>query len=201
MHADSLRRYSVRSEQRQRPDRLVCPSRLTALGCPGPTRTAGLRAFSLTCRATQRAAEIAAWTFWAAGSCGPATWTAAAASSATSWAWPSTGSSALRRSRGGVLPRPGLAQDLRAHGRPCRAVGDDLDPGTRCPGRARPAGGGGSPHHRAQSGSDEYGRSGSEECLPKRDECAERGEYPNVGGRISPTRRHWDSWGRRRPGR
>jgi hypothetical protein len=23
-------------------------------------------------------------------------------------------------------------------------------------------------------------RSGSEECLPKRDECAERGEYPNV---------------------
>jgi hypothetical protein len=32
----------------------------------------------------------------------------------------------------------------------------------------------------APAGSDWYGRSGSEECLPKRDECAERGEYPNV---------------------
>jgi hypothetical protein len=35
----------------------------------------------LTSHVTQRAAETAAWTFWAAGSsCGPATWTAAAAS-------------------------------------------------------------------------------------------------------------------------
>jgi len=45
---------------------------------------AGLRAFSLTSRLTQRDAEMVAWTFWAAGSsCGPATWTAAAASTAT----------------------------------------------------------------------------------------------------------------------
>jgi len=95
---------------------------------------AGLRAFSLTSRLTQRDAEMVAWTFWAAGSsCGPATWTAAAASTATCWAWPSTGSSVPRRSRGGVLPRPGVARGLRARGRPSRALGDDLDPGTGCP--------------------------------------------------------------------
>ena len=27
-----------------------------------------------------------------------------------------------------MLPRPGLARDLRARGRPARALGDDLDP-------------------------------------------------------------------------
>jgi hypothetical protein len=52
-----------------------------------------------------------------------------------------------RQSRGGVLPRPGIARGLRAHGRSCRALGEDLDPGTRCPRRARPAGSGRSPYH------------------------------------------------------
>jgi hypothetical protein len=47
----------------------------------------------------------------------------------------------------GVLPRPGLARGFRAHGRPCRALGDDLDSGAGCPRRARPAGGGRSAHH------------------------------------------------------
>jgi catechol 2,3-dioxygenase-like lactoylglutathione lyase family enzyme len=47
--------------------------------------------------------------------------------------------------RGGVLPQPGIARGLRAPGRPCRALGDDLDPGTGCPRRARSAGRGRSP--------------------------------------------------------
>src|SRR5215472_3227232 len=94
---------------------------------PRRYRSAGLRVFLLTCRVTRRAAEIVAWTFGAAGSsCGPGTWAAAAASTATRWAWPSTGSSAPGRSRGGVLPWPGLARGLWAPGRPCRALGDAL---------------------------------------------------------------------------
>jgi len=66
--------------------------------------------------------------------------------------WPSTGSSAPRRSRGGVLPRPGLARGLWAHSRPSRALGDDLDPGTRCPRRARPPGAAGVPSSGARDG-------------------------------------------------
>src|ERR1700746_2953676 len=76
----------------------VAVQRLSPVGdqaiVPSGTSRLGLRAFSMASRLTQRDAEIGAGTFGAAGSCcGPATWTAAAASTATCWAWPSTGSS------------------------------------------------------------------------------------------------------------
>ncbi len=55
------------------------------------------------------------------------------------------------RSRGGVLPRPGIARGLRARGRSSRPLGDDLDPGTGCARRARPAHRGRSSGHPAAS--------------------------------------------------
>ena len=111
-------------------------------------RIAGLCAFSLVFRVTQRDAGIAVRTFWTAGSCcGPATWAAAAASTATCWAWPSAGSSARRT----ILGR-GSSSARDCSGSPVtrpslRGSGDDLAPGARCPRRARPAGRGRRPGH------------------------------------------------------
>ena len=61
--------------------------------------------------------------------CGPATWIAAPASTATYWAWPSAGSSALRTILGWCSPSracPGSSGTPR----PCRAL-DDVDPAIR----------------------------------------------------------------------
>src|SRR5207248_8713096 len=59
-----------------------------------------------------------------------------------------TGSSALQAIPGVVFFHgPGLLEVSGHTAGPCRALGDDLDPGTGCPRRARPAGRGRSPHH------------------------------------------------------
>lgn len=147
-------------------------------------------AFFLTSRVTQRDAGIVGWMFWAAGSsCALATWTALAVSVVASglavyWepgprmipAWCSS-------------PGPGLPWG-RARGRPCRALGDDLGPGTGCPRRAHPAGRGRRPGHPgARSGTwgaDRDADPGPRRHPDPRGRGSRRSPCPPCPGPVSP---------------
>ncbi len=84
-------------------------------------------------------ARIAWWRYSAAASCcARPTWTGAGAFTVGPGGLPRV--RACRRSRRGVLPRPGTAGGIRARARPARGLGDDLAAGPGCPRRARPPG-------------------------------------------------------------